>query len=454
MKSKMLLSVLAASMVLLTACGSNSNEPANSPASSSTGSPATSEASQPPEEKKAVTVSMMTAQGKYKEQYKLWVDKLKAEENITLDIQVVPDDQYETLIKTKIATDEVPDIFMHNASVGEYQIVKADTKMVDLSNEPWVSRLANPEIIKSADGKIYALPQESSSFYAALYYNKKVFADLGLQEPATYADFLNILETVKTKGNGITPIFMSNKDTWTTQIFVTAAFPQALAEKGQETWGNLLTNKVKWADIPEFKQALTDYQDLFRKGYVNKDHVTATFDNAKEALASGKAAMMLNGEWTVGDLLSKNQMKPEDIGAFPIPYMDKQLMATGAYVQGFFIPKAAKNVEDAKRVLNLISQPAYMDLVFAAHPGSPGFTDVNGGEVHPAVKGLFDNYIATNKYVSQLNDPMGIAGPIFGDLWKLYVDMAVDGGKTPDEVVAAWDKIYTDFMKQKEQPGF
>jgi raffinose/stachyose/melibiose transport system substrate-binding protein len=439
-------------MAVASACGSNANNSA-SPSASSTTTATQTEENQPPTENKEVTVSLLTSQAKYKEAYKKIAQKLKDEEKITLDIQVVPDDQYYNLVKTKIATKEVPDILMNNAP-SEYITVDAPKNMVDLSNEPWVPRLANPDLLKAEDENIYAMPIESSSFYSAAYYNKKVFQDLGLSEPKTYAEFLNVLETIKSKGNGITPIYMSDKDSWTTQIFMTIGLPVLLGDEAQETWDKLLTNQMKWADIPEFKTILTDFVDLYNKGYVNKDHMTATFDNAKEALATGKAAMLYNGEWAVGDLLTKNMMDPEQLGAFIIPFGDKQIMGTGAFVQGFFIPKESKNVEAAKRVLNLISQPAYMNLYYAENPGSPGFKDVDGGSAHPAVKALVDNYITTNQYIAQMNDPMAFVSPIFPDLWQLYADMTIQGGKTPDEVIASWDKKYADYMKQKEQPGF
>lgn len=445
-RNKFLIVTMALVMLLTVACGSGSNGGQAEPGDNSA-----SESAQT-DEKKAMTVSMMTSQGKYKETYKKIAEKLKTEENIILEIQVVPDDQYYNLVKTKISMKEVPDIIMHNAP-SEYVTVNAQKNMEDLSNEPWVERLSNPNLLKAEDGKIYAMPQESSSFYAAIYYNKKVFEDLGLSEPKTYAEFLSLLETIKSKGDGITPIYMSNKDSWTTQIFVTAALPVLLGDKAEETWEGLLSNKLKWADIPEFKQAMELFQELYVKGYTNKDHVTQTFDNAKAALAEGKAAMVFNGEWTVGDLINKNEMNPDEIGAFVLPFGDQDIIATGAYVQGFMVPKDAKNVEGAKKVLELWSQPDYMNIYFAENPGFPGFTDVDGGDVHPAIKALEDNYIKTNKYVYQLNDPMAAASSIFPDLWTLYVDMAA-GSKTPDDVVKAWDKKYEDFMNQIDQPGF
>ncbi|WP_373229199.1 ABC transporter substrate-binding protein [Cohnella sp.] len=399
------------------------------------------------------TVKMHMSQGKYYDIYKKLQDKLKAEENIILDIQIVPDDQYYNLIQTQIAASDVPDIITENAPT-QYEEVDAMKNMVDLSNEPWVRRLSNPELLKATDGKIYARPISSSSFYAAAYYNKKIFADLGLSDPTTYAGFLEILETIKTKGNGITPIYMSNKDTWTTQVFMTAGLPVLLGDKAQETWDKLLTNQLKWTEVPEFETVLNLYLDLYEKGYVNQDHTAATFNDAKAALAEGRTAIIYNGEWTVGDLVTKYNMDPDDIGAFVIPFGDRDLMATGSFVEGWLIPKDAKNIDGAKKVLDLLSQPAYMNPYFAEHPGSPGFIDVNGGEVAPAVKALEQKYIKGNKYIPEMNGPMSYASILFNEnLWRPYVNMAA-GEKTPEQVIESWQKKYTEYMKHKKQPGF
>lgn len=433
MKKALLVASLLLVAWLLVACGSISYTP----------SP----------EKANQTVTMLMSQGRYYDTYKKLQDKLKAEDNITLDIQVVPDDQYYNLIQTKIAARDVPDLITANAPT-QYEEIDAMKNMVDLSHEPWISRLSNPGMLKAQDGNIYARPISSSSFYAAAYYNKRIFAKFGLSAPRTYAEFLAILETIKTKGNGITPIYMSNKDTWTTQIFMTAGLPVLLGNRAQETWDKLLTNQLQWTELPEFREILNLYLDLFKKGFVNKDHAAASFEDAKLALAKGMAAMVYNGEWIIGDLVTKYNMKPDDIGAFVIPFGDRDLLATGSFVEGWLIPKDAKNIDGAKKVLDLLSQPDYMNAYFAEHPGSPGFIDVDGGEVAPAIKALEQEYIKGNKYIPEMNGPMSYASILFNNnLWRPYVDMAA-GQKTPEQVIESWQLKYKEYMKLKQMPGF
>lgn len=403
--------------------------------------------------KQSQVVTLMMAQGKFTNAYRELQEKLKAEENITLVLQALPVSQYDNVVKSRIAVREVPDIIVANVP-DRYEEIDVSLNMADLSNESWVSRLANPDLLRAPDGKIYAWPIESSTFYAAAYYNKKVFADLGLNKPTTYAGFLDLLESIKIKGNGITPIFMSNKDTWTTQIFMTAGLPVLLGDRAHETWDKLLRNQLKWTEVPEFQTILNLYVELYKKGYVNQDHASASFEDAKAALVAGKTAMVYSGEWMAADLVTSYGMKPKDIGAFIIPFGDKDLMAMGGFVTGWLIPKAAKNIDGAKKVLELLSHPDYMDLYFAKYPGFPGFIDVNGGEVAPEVADLVEKYINSNKHTYEMNAPMSFVNPLFIDnLWGPYVDMAT-GLKTPEQVIESWQNKYVKYMAQKHQPGF
>lgn len=411
----------------------------------------TTAATQEETEKEPVTISWLTSQAKFKEVQRKMAEQLKADEGITVDFQVVPDDQYYNLIKAKLATSEVPDVFEYNTPT-THEEIRATETCIPLDDQPWVSRLTNPGLLKDyKDGKIYALPREASSFFGACYYNKKVFDELGLTEPQTYEEFIALLEKIKTSGKNITPIYMSEKDSWTTQIFMTLGFSVALHPNDRDTYQKLLKNEVKWSDIPEMKEILTQYLELFKKGYANKDHLSATYDMAKEAVATGKAAMMLNGEWAASDIMAK--WPDTQLGAFIIPFKDKQIMATGAYVQGLFIPKAGKNIENAKRFLDLWSQPKYQNMFYAELPGFPGLKDVDGGSVVPCVKTLVDKYVTTGQYTYQINDPMAFISPIFPELWKYYVEMTA-GGKTPEKVLQDFDKKFSDYMKTKEQPGF
>ncbi len=68
-----------------------------------------------------------------------------------------------------------------------------------------------------------------TSFGGAVLYNKKVYKDLGLSVPTTWADFISNSE--KIKDAGIAPIIQTYGDTWTSQLFVLGDFANITAQQ-------------------------------------------------------------------------------------------------------------------------------------------------------------------------------------------------------------------------------
>ncbi|MGI2297347.1 extracellular solute-binding protein, partial [Paenibacillus sp. GXUN7292] len=124
--------------VVLAACGSKTG---NNPSSSNTETPA---ATKNGEEKKNVTLTFVASQNWVNKGSKVDSELIEAftkETGIKVDLQVVPDDQYANVLKTKMTSGEVPDIFMVGAGSGAYKYLP-EKYFADLSNEEWVSRYA------------------------------------------------------------------------------------------------------------------------------------------------------------------------------------------------------------------------------------------------------------------------------------------------------------------------
>lgn len=105
-------------------------------------------------------------------------------------------------------------------------------------------------------------------------------------------------------------------------------------------------------------------------------------------------------------------------------------------------------------MLELLSSPAYLDLYFAERPGNPGFIDVDGGVIAPVVKELEEKYIKGNKYTYEMNGSINFVSSLLNDgLWLTYVELA-SGLKTPEQVIEEWQETFSEYMKEKKQPGF
>jgi raffinose/stachyose/melibiose transport system substrate-binding protein len=286
---KIVAPMLAGAMLLSTAACSGATTASSTGAASTTGNA-----------KGGYNISFMIGQSTYKEAaFTKIKEKMLKEKNITLNFEVVPDSQGTNLLQTKLATGEVPDVVWLNIPES-YTMYDATKNFVALDDQPWVKRMTlKPSDIQHTDGKIYGMPVTGFSGVMGAIYNKTVFKELGLQVPKTYAEFLKVLDTVKNSGKNITPLYISGKDSWTVQIAPMIFMANALDSKADSTYKDLLNNKTKFSTIPEFTTGLKAFQDLFTKGYTNKDFAVATYDNSKQAVATGKAAMLISGEYAV-----------------------------------------------------------------------------------------------------------------------------------------------------------
>lgn len=436
----LLAGILSAAMLLAMA-GCTSTPPASSAPGTTGGASAGAN--------EGYTINYMTTQSRLKDSMKAIAEKLKAEKGITVEFQVVPDAQFQNLLLTKINSGEVPDIIDVNCPE-VFPIYNAAENFVDLSSQPFVSRLTNPDMYMY-DGAIYGMPYQAPSSLLGVYYNQDIFTELGIEKPTTYQEILDAAVKVKEEATGVTPIFFSNKDVWTTQIGMVSMFASALDGEATSTYASLMSNQTAFADVPQFKEALTAFQALFTDEYANVNHVTATYDDAKEAIATGKAAMIVSGEFAATDIAAK--WPDANLGFVPLMLNDVDKATTSNLSGGLVVMKNSPNVENAIDFVNLWSQPEYLEMFYAENPGLSAFSDVDGGTLAPVLQTGYTEYMNTGEVVYQMNDAFAPASAWLSDtLWPMYVQVAM--GMDVDEAIIEIDSSFQDFCKTQGIEGF
>ena len=268
----------------------------------------------------------------------------KANPNITVKTDEHPAGaDGDNIIKTKLATGDMEDVFWYNSGALLHALSPAKT-LVDLTNDPTIAAVDKSYLpVVSDGGKVYGAPW-GSSFAGGVLYNRAVYAKLGLQVPKTFADFL--ANSDKIKASGITAIEGSFKDTWTTQLIVLGDYYNL--QKTDPTFtADYTANKAKYATTPA---ALTSFQrmEAITTGkYYNKGAGSTTEPQALTALAEGKAGQYPMLSTVVSTLTPAQQA---NIGFFGLP--GASATADGATVwepNGQYIPKSSKNIDAAKK---------------------------------------------------------------------------------------------------------
>lgn len=440
MKKKRLLAVLmAAAMTFsLAACGSGGSGNASGEGESESGG--------------TQTITMLVQQSRNFDGLQEMIKKLEEDENIVIDVQVVPDDEALNMIKMKLNSGECPDLIDYNVPA-IYDIVDPAENFADMSDEEWVSKLKIPENVTADDGKIYGFPFLSVPGVHGFIYNKDVFEQCGItEEPATWEEFLDVCQTIK--DNGITPIHMP-KDSWVPQVLMTDNFAKALGKDATEEFSEkIMTNETKWTDVPEFAEVIDQYLDLYKKDFINDNFASATYDDSILAVAEGTAAMHFNGDFFAASVLEANP--DANIDMFAMSMTDGvDVMTENMSSAGFVAYKNSENLDTVKKVLNLWATPEYANLYFADRPAFPAFEDVDGGPVPEYLQEVNEKFIEPGKVIPEFNYYVMDLNALFeSTLYVYYVDAPAKGDMDGAQIMEKFQGDFEQYMKDQGAEGF
>ena len=198
----------------------------------------------------SVTLSYMASQG--------WVPdaeielgaRFEEETGIHVDYQIIPADQYFTVLQTRLNTGEGTDIFGGQSGVTDLIVnYNVEVNAVDLSDQAWVERM-DPLVVAQAtvNGKVYGLTLwDVIGTTWVVNYNQTIFEENSLSVPTTYAEFKSICETLL--GTDVIPMFEPVASGWHHVLW----FPELGPRYEEVTPGlaeMLNTNQTTFAENP------------------------------------------------------------------------------------------------------------------------------------------------------------------------------------------------------------
>ncbi len=212
-------------------------------------------------------------------------------------------DAYKTKIKTAIGAGQAPTIIWGWGGGGLKSYVEAG-QVEDLTS--WFAEHSDvknrlfPSSFGAAtiDGKIYAMPCEAVQ-PIILFYNKKVLDHVGVSPPQTWGDIMDMVPKINAKH--IAPFALGGQSRWTNMMWLEFLFDRI---GGPEVFQAVFDGHANAWSNPAAIQALTECQKLIKANGFIKGFSSITADsNADQALLyTGKAAMMLHGSWTYGNM--------------------------------------------------------------------------------------------------------------------------------------------------------
>lgn len=346
------------------------------------------------------------------------------------------DDIYETIGLVNLLNGEnPPDIYFEWA--GErlnmrYEEGFAADLSEYLDDADWKERFdpAAYNGMRINDG-IYMVPstREVSNM---IWYNKKIFADLGLKEPANWAEWMEI--SGKIKEAGIVPMASGNKDLWAAGNWIGHLVSRVV---GEDAYSAALTLEQPF-NTPEFAEALSYAKELWDKGYIN-DSVNAISDNEGAALFfNGQAAMHPIGSWLLPWALEEAPDLEFDFFNLPaIPGARGDQSSVLQVATGYMVNAKSEHIAEAMEFLKMYTSPEVTQLFVAAGqtPAVKGALD--GDDVHPLAL----------KINEMMNETLtAVAPPDVGynlevaSAFYMAISQVLGGAASPEDALAELDR--------------
>jgi raffinose/stachyose/melibiose transport system substrate-binding protein len=371
-----------------------------------------------------------------------------ANPNIKVSIDTQPGGtEGDNLVKTKLATGEMPDVFNYNSG-SLFQAINPNQNLVPLTDEPWVADLSEEfKFVVSTDQGLYGAPTASSRAGAVLY-NKKVYQQLGLKVPTSWAEFKANNEKIKADGK-VTPIQQTYGDTWTSQLFVLGDFANVAAKDPE--WATQYTaNKRKYSQPPAL-QSFTNQQESFDAGFFNKNFASATYEDGVKAIATGTAAhypMLTDALSTMNQNFKENL---NDVGVFPLPAQDAADTRLTIWLpNAMYIPKTTEGakLDAAKKFVAFLNSPEGCEVQGTVNTVTGPFVTkaCTLPDTVPAIVKDVETYTKAHKSGPALEFLSPIKGP---NLERITVEVG-SGIKSADAGAKLYDE---DVKKQAQQLG-
>ncbi|MGP3779211.1 ABC transporter substrate-binding protein [Halanaerobium saccharolyticum] len=244
------------------------------------------------------------------------------EENPNIDIEQNHVPEAETVLKSRLAKNNIPDIMGLGGNFTYGQIADAGIlKNFDQASYLSNTQMAYQEMLQDLhEGSTnYGVPYTANA--NTVLYNKDKFEELGLDIPQTWDEFIQTAETIQE--NGGTPFYLTFKDAWTIMV----------------PWNSLAANLHGENFIEQRLENETTFEDRYQKvaeriykllEYGQNDVFGYGYSQGNQAFANGESFMYIQGVWAINPILESN---PDlNLGAFALPAVndaDENMLVSG-----------------------------------------------------------------------------------------------------------------------------
>jgi raffinose/stachyose/melibiose transport system substrate-binding protein len=283
-------------------------------------------------------------------------------------------------------------------------------------------------------GQLWGIPSEAE--IVGFYYNRKVFADNGLEIPTTFAELETLLQALVDAG--VTPLVFGNQDKW-------PAIHLFGAIQGTMTTREYLDGLIYRTGDQSFEDqsiidAATKLVEWVDKGFLMEGFEALKADDAAALFQSGEGALLLQGSWQAPAV--KEELGA-DAGFFLTPPQEAggSVLHVGGVAIPYSITTNATDPDISAAFINSLISPEAFDAWISAGGLPAGeisadkiVADTVDGDLYAAWNGALE--------ADAIGHYMDWAAPGFYDEFTGQLQNLLGGQVEPQAFAEALQKFY------------
>jgi len=277
--------------------------------------------------------------------------------DLNIETTVIDREAYKTQIRNFLTAD-APDVATWYAANRMTPYVKAG--LFEDVSDLWATgdiadNLASTKGAMTIDGKQWGVPY--TYYQWGVYYRKDIYEELGISEPADWAEMLANCQKVVDSGRACYTI--GTKFLWTAGGWFDYL---NMRTNGFDFHMALARGEIKWTD-DRVKETFANWRTLIDMGGFIANHQTYSWQEALPFMVNGDAAAYLMGNFAVAPLREAGLDDSKlDFHQFPVINPDVEL-AEDAPTDTFHIPSNAQNKDAARAFLRYMASAAVQTTI-------------------------------------------------------------------------------------------
>jgi raffinose/stachyose/melibiose transport system substrate-binding protein len=357
-----------------------------------------------------------------------------ANSGVTVSVEGRSTDEHKAALRVAAQSSQGPDVYFMWAGLGlGGEFVKAGlSKPLDdyYKQYGWDKRLLGTAVSfsKIYPGGRHGVPY---TFHGeALYYNKALFQKAGISAPPATYDELKA-DAAKLKDAGIPAMTFGGTVNWHLMRLMDVILE---AKCGAEKHDQLMDMKLDWSTEACATASFAELND-WSQNYILKPFMGIDQLQSFNLFLANRAAMMLEGDWLVGQLRDAKRL--DDYDLFPFPTGTDRLYGFAEYL---YISTKSAHADDAAKFLDyLLSDKVQQDNL-----GAFGSISVNANvkyaDVAPLDRKWMDIFAKYTKIF--MNGDQAFPLDVTTEYWRVINEVASgnikpeDAGKTLQTFIA------------------